>query len=325
MFAAAFALNRSLIEFHLLPALSNAETGDPRRRSLLYAYSGARGFVQGEPRRALLDPTALLTLGALGALDDVFSAFDKIVLPHNTLAWLFEERQRVQFHQPSRIAEAREIKHLLDIKALQRLEPTAKPDGELASEVGDELAVLFAEAEADFGDDRRQRIVARSSPVHRVGSLMEEAAELRDHVAHVCGCLQVVEALVRQSQLTQTEEQRARAYLTLREELWPVTNTIQAGAVLYLDELSLSYLQHMGLLSKIHAAGFLCIIPPSVVSQADRFIAYESLVGEPFQRLKVSGAYAPTALRAKRLFSRRKSKLRTRAITGLSNIRRLTL
>src|SRR5262249_48979794 len=109
-------------------------------------------------------------------------------------------------------------------------------------------------------------------------SLMEETAELGDHAAHVCGCLQVVEALARQSQLTQAEEQRARAYLTLREKPWPVTNTIQAGAVLHLDELSVSYLQDMRLLLKIHAAGFLCTIPPSVISQADRFIAYESLV-----------------------------------------------
>jgi pimeloyl-ACP methyl ester carboxylesterase len=279
MFAAAYALNRSLIDFYLLPALSNSERVDPRRRSLLYAYSGARGFVQGEPRKALLEPTALLTLGAIGALDEAFAAFDKIVLPHNTLGWLFEERQRVQFHQPTKIAEAHEIKLLLDTRALQRFEATARPNNELAAEVGDELAALFAEAEADFGDDHRQRIVVRSSPVHRLGSLMEEEADLGDHAAHVCGCLQVVEALARQSQLTQTEEQRARAYLALQEKPWAVTNTIQAGAVLYLDELSVSYLQHLRLLSKIHAAGFACIIPPSEVSQGDRFIAYENLVG----------------------------------------------
>jgi hypothetical protein len=279
MFAAALALNRSLVDFYLLPALSNSETLDPRRRRLLYAYSGARELVEGEPRKALLDPTALLTLGALGALDEVFAAFDKIFLPHNTLAWLFEERQRVQFHQPSKIAEAHEIKRLLDIKALQRFEATANPDSELAAEVGDELAAFFAEAEADFGDDHRQRIVVRSSPVHRLGSLMEEEADLGVHVAHVCGCLQVVEAIARQGQLTQTEEQRARAYLALREKPWPVTNTIQAGAVLYLDQLSVSYLQHLRLLSKIHAGGFACIIPPSEVSQADQFIAYENLIG----------------------------------------------
>src|SRR5262249_18432079 len=182
IFTAALALNRSLVDFYLLPVLSNFETVDPRRRGLLYAYSGARGFVQGEPGKVLLDPTALLTLGALGALDDVFAAFE-IVLPHKTLAWLFEERQRVQFHQPSRIADAREIKHLLDNKALQRFEATLRPDGEFAAEVGDELAALFADAEADFGDDRRQRIVVRSSPVHRLGSLMEETAELGDHAA----------------------------------------------------------------------------------------------------------------------------------------------
>jgi hypothetical protein len=44
-----------------MPVLSNPETSDPRRRSLVYAYSGARHFVSGTPRSAAMDPTALLS------------------------------------------------------------------------------------------------------------------------------------------------------------------------------------------------------------------------------------------------------------------------
>ena len=277
IFTAGHLLNRSLIDLFLLPALSNVETIDPRRRSLVYAFSGARPFVQGILRTAALDPTALLTAGVLGAIDSIFGSFETIVISHATLGWLFEEKQRIQFHQPSRVANVREVKLLIDAKALQRFEATIAPDSALAAEIGDELAALFVEAEADWGEDRRQRLVVRSSPVHRIGSLMEEEADLGDHVNHVCGCLDLVNALVSRGQLTQAEEQRARAYLALHEKPWPNPKTIEAGALLYLDELSVTYLQHLHLLPKIQGAGFTGIIPSGEISQGDHLIRYESL------------------------------------------------
>jgi hypothetical protein len=277
IFTAGHLLNRSLIDLFLLPALSNVETIDPRRRGLVYAFSGARPFVQGTLRTAALDPTALLTAGILGAIDSVFGMFESIVIPHTTLGWLFEEKERIQFHQPSKVADALEIKRLLDAKALQQFESAVAPDNALATEIGDELAALFVEAEADRGEDRRQHLVVRSSPVHRIGSLMEEEADLGDHANHVCGCLDLVNALARQGQLTQAEEQRARAYLTLQEKPWPNPKAIEAGAVLYLDELSVTYLQHLHLLQRIQAAGFTGIIPSSEVSQGDNLIRHESL------------------------------------------------
>jgi hypothetical protein len=279
IFAAGHLLNRSLIDLFLLPALSNAETIDPRRRSLVYAFSGARPFVQGTPRTAALDPTALLTAGILGAIESLFGTFEKIVIPHATLGWLFEEKQRIQIHQPSKVAYALEIKRLLDTKALQKFEATFAADNELAAEIGDELAALLVETEGDFGEDRRQRLVVRSSPVHRIGSLMEEEADLGDHVNNVCGCLDLINALATQGQLTRAEEERARAYLSLWEKPWPSPKTIEVGAILYLDALSVSYLQHLRLLPKIQAAGFAGMIPSSEVSQCDDFIGYESLAG----------------------------------------------
>lgn len=277
LFSAGHLLNRTLIDLYLMPALSNAETSDPRKRSLIYAYSGARHFVTGAPRSAAMDPSALLTAGALDALDGIFETFEKIVVPHGTLGWLFEEKQRIQFHQPSKIADAQEIRRLIDGKALSKLEATAPPNSELAAEIGDELAAMFVEAEADFGEDRRQRLVVRSSPLHRIGSLMEEEADLGTHANCVCSCMDVVDALVRQGQLTQAEEQHARAYLNLNEKPWPSPKTIEAGAALYLDGLTISYLQHLRLLSKLQPAGLAAIIPASEVTQGNNFIRYENL------------------------------------------------
>jgi hypothetical protein len=106
---------------------------------------------------------------------------------------------------------------------------------------------------------------------------MEEEANLGEHAKHVCSCLDVVAALARQGQLTQAEEQRARSYLKLREKPWPSPMTIEPGAVLYLDGLSVNYLQHLRLLRKIHAAGFSGIVPPGEVLQGDGFVRYEDL------------------------------------------------
>ncbi len=107
----------------------------------------------------------------LDAIDSIFGTFKKIVIPHATLGWLFEEKQRIQFHQPSKVADAQEIKRLLDAKALQKFESTVAPNSELAAEIGDELAALFVEAEADFGEDRRRRLVVRS-PLYTVWALL---------------------------------------------------------------------------------------------------------------------------------------------------------
>lgn len=276
-FAAAHLLNRTLVELFMIPTISNRETTDPRKRARIYAFSGARRLFRGSAKVGAFDPTALLSLGGLNAIDKAMAYFEKIVVPHSTLGWLFEEKQRITFHQPSKMVEAREIKRLLDQKLLHKLEPTAPTNRDLASEIGDDLASLFAAAEADFGDDRRQRLVVRSSPVHRIGSLMEEEADLGEHAERVCSCLDVVAALARQGQLTKAEEQRARSYLALREKPWPVAPTIEPGAVLYLDDLSVSYLQHLRLLGKIGPAGFSGIVPLGELAQGDSLVRYEEL------------------------------------------------
>ncbi|MHC2282897.1 pimeloyl-ACP methyl ester carboxylesterase [Bradyrhizobium diazoefficiens] len=276
MFGAGHLLNRTLFEMMLMPAIANSGTPDARKRPPVYAYSGARRFFRSTAKAAAFDPTALLTLELLGALQSAFEFFDRVIIPHGTLGWLFEEKQRVQFHQPSRIVDARTVKDLVDAKKLTAFDRTATIDLEFASEVGDDLAAMFAEAENSVGSSK-QRLVVRSSPIHRVGSLMEEEADLGLHAALVCSCADVVAALARLGQLTQAEEQRAVSYLKLQEKPWPSSVSIEAGAVLYLDELSVTYLQHIRVLGKLHDAGLIGIVPPSEMLQSNGFSKYEGL------------------------------------------------
>jgi hypothetical protein len=277
IFLVAHLLNRTLVDFFLFPALSNLRQTDLRRRGEVFAYSGVRSIVDVKASSIALDPTSLLTFATLGLLDRIIGSYHKIFVAHSTLGWLFEERQKVQFHQPSKIAEAKEIKRLLAANDLKEFVSTATSDFELSSEVGDDLAALLADAEADFGVDERQRVVVRPGPVHRVGSLMEEEADLSNHFDHLCSCVDLVDALYRFGQLTETEGQRARDFLTIREKPWPNRFEIMSDAVLYLDELAVSYLQHLRLLPKLRAAGFTAVIPVGEIRQADQFIERENL------------------------------------------------
>ena len=178
----------------LFPALTNQLETDPRRRDPVPAYSGAR-----QPRFLAhgsigIDATALLTLSLLNLLDEALDAFDTVYVPHSTLRWLFEEKQRAAFHQPSRIREAHQVRDLLAIGVIEKFVPSTVPDSDLSNLVGDELALLIAEAEKVRDDNDSQRIVVRSSPVHRLASLMEEEADLTAHTAVLSSCQSIVES-----------------------------------------------------------------------------------------------------------------------------------
>ncbi len=280
IFGTAHQLNRTLIDLFLLPALANPSETDPRRRSLVPAYSGIRQPQPCHYRVVAMDATALLTLGYLGLLELACSTFEQIVIPHTTLGWLFEEKQKVTFHQPSRIRNASKIRHLLATGALMKFNGKVEIDFDLAAEIGEVLTSFIAEAQAeDVGDDR-QKLVIRSSPVHRVGSLMDEEADLLPYYPYICSCLAVVKKLKQKGQITAVEERRARSYLNIYEREWPSQPEISDGAVLYLDDLSVTYLQHVGVLEKLRTAGFEVYVSSQEINEVNSLLSYEQLSSE---------------------------------------------
>ncbi len=281
MFLAAQSLNKSLIDLMFFPALANLSESDPRRRGAISAYSGKRQPTPFDNVGTVgMDSTALLTLSFLNILDKAFDAFDAVHVPHSTLRWLFEEKQKAAFHQPSRIRDAHQLRHLLATNVLDKFVPSTVADSDLSAQVGDELAMLIAEAEKVRDDDDAQRIVVRSSPVHRLASLMEEEADLKGHAAVMSSCLSVVGKLRQKGQITAEEEKKARAYLQLHEKPWPHQPEITDGAILYLDDLAITYFLHLGILEKLQTAGFRPIASPRKVSEANELISYESISGK---------------------------------------------
>lgn len=293
IFLAAQSLNRTLIDLMTFPALANLDETDPRRRSAIPAYSGKRVALEFDVggKVVALDATALLTLSFLKILDVALDAFESVYIPHSTLGWLFEERQKAMFHQPSRIANARRVRDFLATDVLEKFAPSTVASSDLSAQVGDDLAALIAEAEKVRDSDDSQHIVVRSAPVHRLSSLMEEEADLSGHTAVLSSCLAIVEKLRQKGQITADEEKRARTYLQLHEKPWPNQPDIADGATLYLDDLAISYLLHLGLLGKLKAVGLMAVASPREVSETDALISYGRIsedVTDVIERIRAS-------------------------------------
>ncbi|MBX3615914.1 PIN domain-containing protein [Nitrosomonas sp.] len=302
IFLAAQSLNRTLIDLTVFPALVNLTELDPRRRGTIPAYSGKRVPLEFKvcEKTVALDATALLTLSFLKILDVVLDTFKAVYIPHSMLGWLFAERQKTAFHQPSRIANAHKVRDFLATDMLEKFTPSTAASSDLCAQVGDELAALIAEAEK-VRDDDTQHIVVRSAPVHRLSSLMEEEADLSAHAQVLSSCLAVVEKLRQKGQITTDEEKRARVYLQLQEKPWSNQPIIADGATLYLDALAITYLQHLGMLGKFKAAGLRAVVSPKEVSETNAFISFERTFNDVKDIIEDIRASVSSRLEAKRI------------------------
>lgn len=290
---AAYVLNESMIKNCLLVPAMNRQESDPRRRSLVYAFSGTRlSRFPVEPRRVALDLTAIFTFAQLGLLPTLIAHFERVLVPDQLLAWLFQERQRVAFHQPSRIKDAQTLKRLLSDGTLKIFTPQKQANANLVQEVGFDLASQL-EASLQSSSDA---YVIRSSPVHRLGSVMEEMADLTPYEACLCSCQAVVDALRLKGKITAAEEQRARSYLKLHEERWPNEPRIRDGATLFLDDLSTTYLRTTDILGKLKGAGFTTYITKSLDDQDNQLLAYESFASEQLATIENIRAVLAPAL-----------------------------
>ena len=275
MFFAAQLLNRSLIKMILSPALANSAEHDLRRKIGVPTFSGQRGpseLVAGG--KIGLDYTALLTLGFLDLLDKVFDAFSTVYVPHSTFTWLFEERQSASHNQPNEVKDAQLVLDLLRVGSLEKVSHRTQADKTLKVLVGEDLALLIAEAE-DIAHEGRQRLVVRPNPVHEIPSLGEEEADLTRHYPVLSSCQAIVKKLYDLGEIDESAEKNAGAYLQRREKPWPDQPEIDENAILYLDDLSVYYLIRTGLLEILCRLKFKLIISPSLESRSNAHITYE--------------------------------------------------
>jgi hypothetical protein len=198
---AAQLLRRSSLEMQLAVMVANREQRDPRRRGLVPAFNGTWGTSEPQAATLGLSGSALVTLAFLGEIEPVVSRDGGITIPHNTLTWLFEEREKLAFHQPSMIKAARAMSRAITGKRLHQFVPTVAAEGHLTDLVGRDLAAMLTSASLADGTGV-QRIVVRSAPVHRLGSFRGEEVDLSGFSSILSSCLAVIDKLAERGQLT---------------------------------------------------------------------------------------------------------------------------
>jgi hypothetical protein len=246
---AASHLNVSLSELLIATPRTNEEQQDGRRRLLVPIASELHQPGAIQPGWALgLDATSVLVLSHVRLLDRVIATF-KVKLAPDTLLFLLNERNRVRFHQPARVEQARALRTLLDRELLRIAETPARVPAELAAEVGRDLAALLQAAKESGG------IVVRPLPIHQLSSLMTRPAELGEHKTLICSTVDLEEALFRRGHLDTPLHESASAYLRSQDRPGdvPVDDCFLAQR-LYLDDLAVAYLQAAGLLPVLVAA-----------------------------------------------------------------------
>ncbi|TLX22403.1 hypothetical protein E5S66_07820 [Thermomonas fusca] len=260
-------LNRPLATFLLGNAVANQNERDPRRRTPISAFAASRRGALTRPRVIALDQTALLTLGRLGVLPKLLQAFERIFVPHATGAWLFSEHAEVQFHQPGRIHDARQLLRAIAADELHVAAGGVGHSRRLAAEVGVDLAQLL-HAVTLHREAQPETFVVRPGPVHRAASLMREEADLGEFAPLVRSCLEIVRSLHMHGLLADDANGRALAYLLQHDKGFVHDSTVPLGAALYLDDVTVSFFQHLNLWKALADAGFQLFIHPGVKTEA---------------------------------------------------------
>lgn len=269
--AYAKSVNQQLSQITVGAAINNANLDDVRRRSIVLAYSGVRQpLTLAVGKRVAVDMTALMTLAYLGLLDKLRGIYSRIFVPHYTGAWLFEDIQHSEFHQPKLIEDAG---RLLGYIAQERIQVCSKviiEDTMLIPEVGPELADLLHRAKELQGTGQAAFVIS-TAPIHLVDSLLEREADLAHYegVLRSLGCL--IETLDLHGLLTARERERAQVLLLRVDRRWSRDAEIPAGTTLLLDDLAVSYIQSLELLPQLARSKFKLIIHSKLRDQAREY------------------------------------------------------
>ncbi|WP_335926699.1 PIN domain-containing protein [Vibrio parahaemolyticus] len=256
IFTVAELLNRTMSDFYLLQPLENKNTKDIRRKNVVPVFHGARSdqVIAGEI--VAVDASSTLMMENLGILNQLFDCFQKIIIPHSFMRWLFEEKQKVAFHQPSQIEKAKYFERLVSDGKISVFHPKKINNPELALDVGEELAFMLEEVRENPANEV-QSVVVCSYPVYKVGgTFREEEAELSSFHYCLTSCSLLVKKLKELAVITESQCTKALNYLNQHEKEWPVEIEVASGARLFLDSLSITYLITVDMLDRLSDAGF---------------------------------------------------------------------
>lgn len=249
-------LNKTLSDFYLVQPLKNRKNTDIRRKSIVSPFPN---FIKNRlitERKIVLDASSVLTMSLLGILRLLYSCFDKIVIPHSFMLKLFEETQKVSYHQPSQVAQARQIESLVSNGKIHIFKPKRICNPKLALDVGDELADFINESLSNSSTEIKTLVVC-PYPVFKIGvSFKEDEIDLSEHQHCLISASQLIKKLELDGQVTQADCDQAIMHLKTQEQVWPVDINVPKNSNLLVDAVSIIHLFTSGMLENVADAGY---------------------------------------------------------------------
>ena len=250
-----------------IPAQNTNEL-DGRRRIILPIIAGARNPIELQENWTIgLDVTSIMILTHLDLLEKAFGVFHHVKLAPDTMEYLLRERDAVRFHQPSRIAAAKQVRDLQGRRYLRAADNLAASPEIITDEVGFELAALLQMARRDNGK------VICVLPIQRASSLMEQQADTSEFDDLILSTMDICTLLYSEGKIDAVDYQRARLFLNHQGQ--PESASFPPSVLngpIYMDRLALTYLQHAKILQPIAAAGLDVRIHPDVLDEMNALI-----------------------------------------------------
>ena len=170
------------------------------------------------------------------------------------------------------MTKAREIKKMLADGRLKVVR-TLKNDAETAAlEIDPDLKLLLDKARAENG------VVVRSAPVHKLKSFLEEEADLSPY-AHILTDTHAALAVTR-NKISAPAAANASTYLAQVDKGWEKKQTLTRNTKVYLDQLAVTYLYHVGILEAFVGAVGAVYVTQEVEDHCDAVIRAEDFSSE---------------------------------------------
>lgn len=221
-------------------------------------------------RRVALDISSLLVLCAAERLQEALDYFEEVFVSPRVMEVLLEEREKVLFHQPSRVAE---VKPLMAFFAQGRLTSLdLKGRDVLVREVGEESASLLLAAST------RDGLYVHSGKLFKVRTFMEEEAQLGEYARYVVDTVDVAASLRDEAVITSSACDAAIEHLHLTGA--SARQAIPKGVPVFLDGLAVQYLQQTGLLQPLLNSTHKVFVHKSTIEEWQALLGTEPMAAQ---------------------------------------------
>ena len=246
----ADSFNVSLSRMLLDLSCRSAEQADGRRRVALPIIAAGRPDTEIVGDWTVgVDVTSVMVLHYLGILDEALDVFGHVKFSPDIFEHLFRERAEARFHQPSRIAGAKQVLKLKDEKRIKSIELERGPPGWLVEEIGNETAEVLQWARSAKG------MAVCIRPIYAAGSLMQKAANLGEYEDIVISLMDLCNWLKKNGKVEEDAYRRICAVLRSGGDTYDpsVPDDLETKRFCF-DDVALAYLNDARALQPIVAA-----------------------------------------------------------------------